>query len=63
MVYMITQGYAVVEPDAPIFGEAGRMNDNYVPDLRNNLAAVIDELDRRGIIDRVPSCSSRTRHQ
>ena len=52
MVYMITQGYAVVEPDAPIFGEPGRMNDNYVPDLRNNLAAVIDELDRRGIIDR-----------
>ena len=52
MVYFVTQGYVVVEPDAPIFGEAGRMNDNYVPDLRNNLAAVIDELDRRGIIDR-----------
>lgn len=52
MVYFVTQGYAVVEPDAPIFGESGRMNDNYVPDLRNNLAAVIDELDRRGIIDR-----------
>jgi dipeptidyl aminopeptidase/acylaminoacyl peptidase len=52
MVYLITQGYAVIEPDAPIFGEAGRMNDNYVPDLRNNLAAVIDELDRRAIIDR-----------
>ena len=28
------------------------MNDNYVHDLRNNLAAVIDELDRRGLIDR-----------
>ena len=52
MVYLITQGYAVIEPDAPIFGDAGRMNDNYVPDLRNNLAAVIDELDRREIIDR-----------
>jgi dipeptidyl aminopeptidase/acylaminoacyl peptidase len=52
MVYLITQGYAVIEPDAPIFGEAGRMNDNYVPDLRNNLAAVIDELDKRGIVDR-----------
>ena len=52
MVYFVTQGYAVVEPDAPIFGESGRMNDNYIPDLRNNLAAVIDELDRRGIIDR-----------
>jgi dipeptidyl aminopeptidase/acylaminoacyl peptidase len=52
IVYLITQGYAVVEPDAPIFGERGRMNDNYVSDLRNNLSAVIDELDRRGIADR-----------
>ena len=50
--YLITQGYAVIEPDAPIVGEQNRMNDNYVSDLRNNLAAVIDELDRRGIIDR-----------
>ena len=45
-------GYAVVEPDVPIIGPAGRMNDNYVPDLRNSLWAVIDELDKRGIIDR-----------
>ena len=52
MVYLITQGYAVAEPDIPIFGEQGRMNDNYVPDLRNNMAAVIDELERRGITDR-----------
>ena len=52
MEIMATQGYAIVQPDAPIFGEAGRMNDNYVPDLRNNLSAVIDELDGRGIIDR-----------
>ena len=49
---LITQGYAVVQPDAPIVGPAGRMNDNYVNDLRNNLAAVIDELDRLGYIDR-----------
>ena len=49
---LITQGYAVVQPDAPIVGEAGRMNDNYVNDLRNNLAAVIDELDKLGYIDR-----------
>jgi dipeptidyl aminopeptidase/acylaminoacyl peptidase len=52
MDFLVTQGYAVIEPDAPIFGEAGRMNDNYVHDLRNNLAAVIDELDRLGYIDR-----------
>ena len=52
MVYLVTQGYALIEPDIPIFGEQGRMNDNYVPDLRNNLAAVIDEVDRRGLVDR-----------
>ena len=50
--YLIRLGYVVVEPDAPIVGEAGRMNNNYQHDLRNNLAAVIDELDARGIIDR-----------
>ena len=52
MEIMATQGYAVVQPDIPIFGAAGRMNDNYVNDLRNGLTAVIDELDRQGIIDR-----------
>lgn len=45
-------GYAVVEPDVPIVGPAGKMNDNYVPDLRNSLWAAIDECDKRGIIDR-----------
>jgi dipeptidyl aminopeptidase/acylaminoacyl peptidase len=52
MEILVTQGYAVVQPDAPIFGPAGRMNDNYVTDLRNDLLAVIDELDRQGYIDR-----------
>jgi dipeptidyl aminopeptidase/acylaminoacyl peptidase len=52
-IQMLTMlGYAVVEPDAPIIGSEGRMNDNYVHDLRNNLAAVIDLLDSEGIIDR-----------
>jgi dipeptidyl aminopeptidase/acylaminoacyl peptidase len=50
--YFIRLGYAVVEPDAPIVGPQGRMNNNYVHDLRNNLAAVIDEIDRRGLADR-----------
>ena len=50
--YLIRLGYAVVEPDAPIVGKPGQMNNNYEHDLRNNLAAVIDELDRREIIDR-----------
>jgi len=38
--------------DPPIVGDSGRMNDNYVSDLRMNLYAVIDELDRQGFIDR-----------
>jgi len=50
--YLATQGYAVANFSPPIMGEAGRMNDNYVPDLRNNLDAVINELDRQGYIDR-----------
>ncbi|MCH7716353.1 MAG: prolyl oligopeptidase family serine peptidase [Gemmatimonadetes bacterium] len=52
MEILVSQGYAVIQPDAPIIGESGRMNDNYVHDLRNNLAAVIDFLDKEGIIDR-----------
>jgi dienelactone hydrolase len=50
--FLATQGYAVANFDPPIIGETGRMNDNYVSDLRMNLYAVIDELDRQGIIDR-----------
>jgi len=44
----------------PIFGTAGRLNDNYVNDLRNGLTAVIDELDRIGLIDdREPTANLR----
>lgn len=50
--HLATQGYAVANFDPPIMGDRGRMNDNYIPDLRMNLLAVIDELDRRGWIDR-----------
>ncbi|HEY7501426.1 MAG TPA: prolyl oligopeptidase family serine peptidase [Vicinamibacterales bacterium] len=52
MAFFVRLGYAVVEPDSPIVGPTGQMNNNYVHDLRNNLAAVIDELDRRGLVDR-----------
>lgn len=52
MEILVRQGYAVIQPDAPIVGERGRMNDNYVHDLRNNLAATIDFLDQEGLIDR-----------
>jgi len=52
MEFLVRLGYAVVEPDAPIVGEQGQMNNNYEYDLRNNLAAVIDEVERRGWVDR-----------
>ncbi|MBM4187561.1 MAG: hypothetical protein FJ206_09635 [Gemmatimonadetes bacterium] len=52
MQFLARAGYAVVEPDAPIVGPEGRWNNNYEHDLRNNLAAVIDEVDRRGLVDR-----------
>ncbi len=50
--FLATQGYAVANFNPPIIGEQGRMNDNYVSDLRMNLLAVIDALDRDGYIDR-----------
>ncbi|MFP5355515.1 MAG: S9 family peptidase, partial [Gemmatimonadota bacterium] len=50
--YLVTQGYAVANFNPPVIGSSGRMNDNYVTDLQKNLAAVIDELDRQGWIDR-----------
>jgi dipeptidyl aminopeptidase/acylaminoacyl peptidase len=52
MQFLVRLGYAVVEPESPIVGAEGRMNDNYVHDLRTNLSAVIDTLDARGWIDR-----------
>src|SRR6185295_17272663 len=52
MEYFVRLGYAVVEPDSPIVGPAGQMNNNYVNDLRNDLSATIDELDRRALVDR-----------
>ena len=50
--FLTRLGYAVVEPDAPIVGETGAMNNNYENDLRNNLSVVIDSLDKRGLVDR-----------
>lgn len=52
MSLLTRYGYAFIEPDCPIVGPTGRMNDYYVNDLRNNLSATIDELERQGIIDR-----------
>jgi dipeptidyl aminopeptidase/acylaminoacyl peptidase len=53
LAFLVTQGYAVIEPDAPIFASDGMLpNDNYVVDLRNDLVAIIDALDTLNIIDR-----------
>lgn len=51
MQILTVLGYAVIEPDCPIMGESGAMNDNYTGDLRNNLYAVIDALDKMEIIN------------
>ena len=45
----VTQGYALIEPDCPIVGDTGKMNDNYTRDLRENLDAVIDAVGRGGV--------------
>lgn len=50
--YLTALGYAVANFNPPIIGATGRMNDNYVTDLRMILSAVIDELDKQGYIDR-----------
>ena len=53
--FFVRLGYAVVvdTPGAiPIVGPNGQENNNYVNDLRNNLSAIIDELERRSLIDR-----------
>jgi dipeptidyl aminopeptidase/acylaminoacyl peptidase len=47
-----TQGYALIEPDIPVFGEAGRMNDNYTRDVRENLDLVVDAVVDAGYVDR-----------
>lgn len=48
----VAQGYALIEPDIPIFGDSGRMNDNYTRDLKENLDAVLDAVVDAGYVDR-----------
>ncbi len=48
----VAQGYAFIQPDIPIFGDAGRMNDNYTRDLKENLDAVLDAVVDSGFVDR-----------
>ena len=40
----VSQGYALIEPDIPIWGDSGRMNDNYTRDLRENLYDFVDAI-------------------
>jgi len=48
----VSQGYAFIEPDLPIFGDSGKMNDNYTRDLKENLDAVLDAVVDMGFVDR-----------
>lgn len=48
----VSQGYALIEPDVPIWGDTGRMNDNYTRDLREDLDAIVDAVVERGYVDR-----------
>lgn len=48
----IAHGYVHIEPDIPIYGDSGRMNDNYTRDLRENLNAVINAVVDSGYVDR-----------
>jgi dipeptidyl aminopeptidase/acylaminoacyl peptidase len=47
-----SQGYALIEPDCPIIGDTGKMNDNYTRDIRENLDAVLDAIVDAGYVDR-----------
>jgi dipeptidyl aminopeptidase/acylaminoacyl peptidase len=48
-----TQGYVVIQPQAiPVFGPEGSMNDNYINELRDGLAAVINTVVEAGYLDR-----------
>jgi len=48
----VAGGYVFVEPDFPIFGDSGRMNDNFTRDLKENLDAMIDALVDSGFVQR-----------
>ena len=52
MQLWVAGGYAYIEPDIPIYGDSGKMNDNYTRDLRENLDAVIDAVVEAGYVDR-----------
>jgi len=48
----VAGGYVFIEPDLPIYGDSGRMNDNYTRDLKENLDAVVDAMVDSGFVAR-----------
>lgn len=48
----VAAGYALITPDIPIFGDSGRMNDNYVRDLTEGLNAVVNAMVDSGFVAR-----------
>lgn len=48
----VAHGYALITPDIPIFGDSGRMNDNFTRDLPENLDAVLDAVVDSGWVRR-----------
>ncbi|HVZ49505.1 MAG TPA: prolyl oligopeptidase family serine peptidase [Gemmatimonadaceae bacterium] len=48
----VSQGYVLIEPDVPIWGDTGKMNDNYTRDLREDLDAIVDAVTEMGYVDR-----------
>ncbi len=52
IVLWVAAGYALINPDIPIFGDSGKMNDNYTRDLADNLDAVLDAAVDSGFVER-----------
>jgi len=52
MQLLITQGYAVVQPDFPIVGEMDEYNDNFIKSIQRNWTAILDACDELGFMDR-----------
>ena len=49
----VTQGYVVIQPqDIPIVGPQGRMNDHYVDELREDMDAMLEAVEKAGYLDR-----------
>ena len=48
----VAAGYVFIEPDVPILGDSGRMNDNYTRDLTENLNAIVDAVVDSGFVAR-----------